>query len=126
METVENLPEDAAIMLPEELVVKILQNMDYRQLKTHLSIKDHRDLIMKNSEMMRKLPLIAQNSTWHEKIPFIRSYGNLIKEIKFNDCGFDSIDDVGSIINLCENVETIQFHNCYLKTPENEPVRIFC
>jgi hypothetical protein len=123
VETVENFED--AIELPEELVVKILKNLDAAQLKTHLTIKDHRDLILKHSGMMRKLPLILQNQSWNAKIPFMRKFGDRIKEIKFNDCGFDSLEDAVCILKLCESVEAVAFHNCYIKAPENEPVSTF-
>jgi len=111
---VDNADESSAPTLPEELILKILEYVEVPDLKTHLLIKEHRDVIQETSKLMRKLPLILKQKTWKEKMPFIKKNGSLIKGIRFENCRFYALTNLGIILTMCKNVESVSFIDCYI------------
>lgn len=113
--------ETEGIAFPGEIMQLILENLESADLKNHLMLsKNHRDLLLDTPEVMRKLPLILQNQTWSEKLDFIENYGKFVREVKFNDCAFNSILDPGDILRKIPNVEKITFVNCFVKSKSEE------
>lgn len=107
-------------MLPHEILIKILGDLSNNELKGFLVIcQEWRDIIIKNPSTMRKLPLVLKKDTWREKMDFLEKYGEYVKDIKFDECAFQSMSDIHRILSLTPSVEKLKFLNCYLKNEES-------
>lgn len=107
-------------MLPHELIIKILGDLNNNELKGFLVIcQEWREMIIKNPSTMRKLPLVLKKDTWREKMGFLEKYGEYVKDIKFDECAFQSMHDIHRILSLTPAVEKLKFLNCYLKDEEH-------
>ena len=107
-------------MLPSELLIKILCDLNNNELKGFLVIcQEWREMIIKNPGTMRKLPLILKKDTWRDKIGFLEKYGEYVKDIKFDECSFQSMKEVHQILSMTPSVEKLKFLNCYLKDEEH-------
>lgn len=99
---------------PNEIWKQILCHLDKEHLKQCLMISKFREMIIKTPQLMRKLPLIFFNDQWERKLNFIEQYGDYVRSIKFDDCGFREMKEVRNILKLTPNVETLIFYNCYI------------
>lgn len=106
---------------PIEIWKQILCHLDKEHLKPCLLISNEfRDMIIKTPQLMRKLQVIFFNDNWESKLRFIEEYGFFVRSVKFDDCGFGSIEDVRKILALTPNVESLIFYNCYFLEPHDE------
>lgn len=95
-------------ILPEEILLKIFSEIDHKELKRMLEIShEWRDLLIKNVEVMRKLPLILINDTWKEKLEFVELYGKYVREIRFEGTDLESFEDVAKILHKTPNIEKL-------------------
>lgn len=100
---------------PIEIWKNILCHLDKEHLKQCLMISNEfRDMIIKTPQLMRKLPVIFFNDTWESKVKFIENYGDYVRSIKFDDCGFREMKEVRNILKMTPNVESLIFYNCYI------------
>lgn len=77
-----------------------------------------RDLLIRNVEVMRKLPLILINDTWKEKLEFVERYGKYIREIRFEGTDLESFEEVAGILRKTPNIEKLSLLR--LKVPLTE------
>ena len=106
-------------VLPEEIILEIFSKIEQDELKKLLEIsQEWRDLLIKNVEVMRKLPLILMNETWREKIRFVQNYGKYIREVKFVDTEIESFEEMETILRLTPNIEKLSLLR--VKLPEKE------
>lgn len=100
---------------PNEIWKHILIHLDKENLKKCLLVSNElRDIIIKSSELMRRLQVVFFNDNWESKLSFIEEFGFYVKSIKFDDCGFKSMTDLKKILRLTPNVETLIFYNCFV------------
>lgn len=112
------------LQFPIEIWKQILCHLEKDHLKQCLLISNEfRDMIIKTPQLMRKLQVIFFNDNWEAKLRFIEENGFFVRSIKFDDCGFRTIQDVKKILEMTPNVETLIFYNCYFVEPHSEHVQ---
>ena len=112
------------VKFPIEIWKQILCHLEKDHLKQCLMISnDFREMIIKTPQLMRKLQVIFLNDNWKSKVRFVEEYGYFVKSIKFDDCGFRTIQDVKKILLMTPNVESLRFYNCYYFDPHERQHR---
>ncbi|KAG5667566.1 hypothetical protein PVAND_015543 [Polypedilum vanderplanki] len=87
--------------LPKEVLLIILDYLDNSSLKSCLLVSHQfRNLILNSAILMRKLPLILNESQGINKIEFIKKHGNLVKTIIVKDHLFYLSDLLKFTLNL--------------------------
>lgn len=114
--------------LPEEIVLKIFSEFDSSELRKLLTLsQEWRELLIKNVEVMRKLPVILKSDSWREKLEFLKSNGHFVRKIRFDETIIENYDDIIEILSITPNVESIEFRNLQVREVETEnPLKIIC
>lgn len=114
--------------LPEEIVLKIFSEFDSVQLRKLLGLSyEWRELLIKNVEVMRKLPVILNNDSWREKLEFLKKNGSFVRKIQFDSTVLENYDEILEILTLTPSVESIEFKNLQVKENEMEnPMKMIC
>lgn len=109
--------------LPNEILLKIFEFADSLSLKILLDVSyKFRELIITNSNLMRKLPLSLSKS-WLSKVEFANDCGEFVKILNMDYTSFDSFDEFKTVMTLFPNIEKLKINYIYIKQPAMELTR---
>ncbi|CAG9805366.1 unnamed protein product [Chironomus riparius] len=110
-------------ILPNEILLKIFEFADCQSLKVLLDVSyNFRELIITNSNSMRKLPLSLSKS-WLSKVEFANDCGEFVKILNMDYTSFDSFDEFKTVMTLFPNIEKLKINYIYIKQPAIELTR---
>ncbi|KAL7036891.1 hypothetical protein ACKWTF_008981 [Chironomus riparius] len=110
-------------ILPNEILLKIFEFADCQSLKVLLDVSyNFRELIITNSNLMRKLPLSLSKS-WLSKVEFANDCGEFVKILNMDFTSFDSFDEFKTVMTLFPNIEKLKINYIYIKQPAIELTR---
>lgn len=111
-------------ILPNEILLKIFEFADAQSLKILLDVSyTFRELIITNSNLMRKLPLNLSKS-WLTKVEFANDCGEFVKILNMDYTSFDSFDEFKTVMTLFPNIEKLKINYIYIKQPAMELTRV--
>lgn len=107
--------------LPEEIILKIFSEFDNVELRKLLGLSlEWRNLLIRNVEVMRKLPVILNKESWREKLEFLRKNGNFVRKIRFDETVMDNFEELIEIFSMTPNLESAEFKNVRVKDEQME------
>lgn len=107
--------------LPEEIILKIFSEFDSVELRKLLMLSSEwRNLLIRNVEVMRKLPVILKNESWREKLKFLKENRIYVRKIRFDETIIEKWEEIIEILSMTPNLEMLEFNNLHVREEETE------